>query len=269
MGTAELGVVIVMMVVGASPDAAGAEREDAEDSHQTLGQAGVGQDRLVLLIMINHKKPQNQQSGEKTANDPDGQREVQERARKGCRQKKRRGENTPPTPDGGIHRVGLGCQYKIFSGSQDNVHFFQCSALSRSLPGIFRQQGQRSAAGGDNWPDAAGSAAIRTLIMEPAARIWGDTGRQAEVWIWGEHPMCGRRGFRLSKNALQAVPDIKKSHNNKTFLPRLLQPGRSAGRSMGARREDGYKNLKRAAEFFNRVTSNNQHRTSNFERLIS
>jgi len=90
MRTSELGVVIMMVVVGASPNAAGGEGEDAKDSHQTLGHARVGQDRLVLLIVINHKKPQNKQSGEKTADDPGGEREIKERARKGYRQKKRR-----------------------------------------------------------------------------------------------------------------------------------------------------------------------------------
>ena len=42
MGTAQLGIVIVMVVVGASPNAAGAEREDAKDSHQTFGETGAG-----------------------------------------------------------------------------------------------------------------------------------------------------------------------------------------------------------------------------------
>ena len=39
MRTAELGIVIVMVVVRASPNAAGAEGEDSKDSHQCLGEA--------------------------------------------------------------------------------------------------------------------------------------------------------------------------------------------------------------------------------------
>jgi hypothetical protein len=66
MGAAELGVVIVMVVVGASPNAAGAEGEDAKDFIKRLGQTGVGQDRMMLLIVINHKKPENQQPAEQT-----------------------------------------------------------------------------------------------------------------------------------------------------------------------------------------------------------
>jgi hypothetical protein len=98
---------------------------------------------VVLLIVINHEKSQHQQAGKKTAGDPDGQRKIQERAGKGCRQKKRSWENAPPTPGGGIHGVWFGCQYKIFSGSQTNSTFLQCSALSRYLPGVFRQRAQR------------------------------------------------------------------------------------------------------------------------------
>ena len=89
MRAAQLGIVIVMVVVGASPNTAGAEREDAKDSHQTLRETGARQDRMVLLIMINHKKTQNQQSGEKTADDPDDERKIEERPCEGGRQKKR------------------------------------------------------------------------------------------------------------------------------------------------------------------------------------
>ena len=72
MGAAELGVVIVMVIVRASPNAAGAEGEDSKDSHQYLGETGVRQDCLMLLIMINDEEPENQQSGEETADDPAG-----------------------------------------------------------------------------------------------------------------------------------------------------------------------------------------------------
>lgn len=150
MRAAKLGVVIVMMVVRASPNAAGAQGEDSKDSHQTLGQAGAGQDSVVLLIVVNHKKPQHQQAGKKTAGDSDGQRKIQERARKGCRQKKPCGENAPPTPGGGIHRVWFGCQYKVFSGSQTNSSFYNvqpflvlCREYSDNEPNQLQSSGKR------------------------------------------------------------------------------------------------------------------------------
>jgi hypothetical protein len=126
---AEFRIVIVMMVVGASPDAAGGEGEDAEDSHQTFGETGVREDRLMLLVVINHEKTEHQQSGEETTENPDGEREIQERSREGGCQKKRRGQNAPPTPGGGIHRERFGGQDKIFSGSQDTSSFCKFQAF--------------------------------------------------------------------------------------------------------------------------------------------
>jgi hypothetical protein len=90
MGTAELGVVFVMVVVGASPNAAGREGEDAKDSHQRLGQTGVGQYRVMLLIVINHKKPENQQPAQKTTDNPPGKVEIPESPSHGRRQQQPR-----------------------------------------------------------------------------------------------------------------------------------------------------------------------------------
>jgi hypothetical protein len=109
--------MIVMVVVGTGPNAAGADEQDAEDFHQAVGQPGPGQYRLMLLIVINHKKPEQQQPGQKTADNLAGQMEVPERPRNGTRQKKRRRENAPPTPRCGIHRERFGCQYEFFSRS--------------------------------------------------------------------------------------------------------------------------------------------------------
>jgi hypothetical protein len=61
MGAAQFGVMIVMVVVRTPPNAAGTEGEDSKGSHQSFGEARVGQDRLMLLIMINHEEPENEQ----------------------------------------------------------------------------------------------------------------------------------------------------------------------------------------------------------------
>ena len=60
MGTPQLGVMSVMMVVRALPNAARAENQNSEDSHQDVGGAGLGQNRLMLLIVINHKQPKDE-----------------------------------------------------------------------------------------------------------------------------------------------------------------------------------------------------------------
>jgi hypothetical protein len=87
MGTAKLGVVLVMVIVGASPNAAGREGEDAKDTHQRLGQAGAGQNRVMLLVVINHKEPEHQQPAEKTADNTAGKVKIPEGPEKGRRQK--------------------------------------------------------------------------------------------------------------------------------------------------------------------------------------
>jgi hypothetical protein len=107
MGTAKLGVVLVMMVVGASPNAAGREGEDAKDSHQRLGQTGAGQYRVMLLIVINHKEPENQQPAEKTADNPADKKEIPKGPCHGHRQEERSGQDIEPTSCGGINRKGL------------------------------------------------------------------------------------------------------------------------------------------------------------------
>ena len=48
----------VMMVVGTPPDAAGAQGPDPKKPHQKFREPGFWQDRVMLLIMINHEKPQ-------------------------------------------------------------------------------------------------------------------------------------------------------------------------------------------------------------------
>ena len=70
-----------MMVVRLAPDAARAERQHAEDPHQPLGDFGVGQDRVVLLVVVDHEHADHQQAAHDTAKEfcrrmhiPDGAR---------------------------------------------------------------------------------------------------------------------------------------------------------------------------------------------------
>ena len=76
MRTLQLGIVIVMMVMRAAPDAAGAQDQDAEDMHQTFRQPGLGQNRVMLLVVIDDKKTEDQQPSHYAAHDPAGQVEI-------------------------------------------------------------------------------------------------------------------------------------------------------------------------------------------------
>ena len=135
MRTAELGVVIVVVVVRASPNGAWAEGDNSKNPHQTLGQAGMGQYRFMLLIVVNHEKAEHKESAEKAADELAGKVEVGESSRKGRRQEKRGRKNAPPTPHGGIQRVRFGCQYQLFARSQ-MLSLPKYWTLSRSLSRI-------------------------------------------------------------------------------------------------------------------------------------
>ncbi len=77
----ELGVVVVMVVVRAAPDAARAERQDADNPHENLRQPRLGQDRVVLLIVVNDEQPQNQKPGQHTASHASQRVEIPKRPR--------------------------------------------------------------------------------------------------------------------------------------------------------------------------------------------
>ena len=97
--------MVVMMIMRASPNTARAESENSKNLHQRFGQTGSGQDRVMLLIVIDYEKPENEQTGEDTAGNLARQMKVPESSRDcahhqtGCR------KNTPPTPRGRINRV--------------------------------------------------------------------------------------------------------------------------------------------------------------------
>ena len=125
MRAAELRVVTVMVIVRTSPNTAGAQDQDSKDSHQPFGQPGMRQYRLMLLIVINHEKPKIKKPGEKTADYPADEMEVPQSPRHGAGQKRRCGENIPPTPGPGINRVRFGSQYDLFSRSHAGSNFFE------------------------------------------------------------------------------------------------------------------------------------------------
>jgi hypothetical protein len=80
-----------MVVVRSLPNTGGTEDQNSENPHQELGETGMRQNRLVLLIMINDKKAEVKESGEKTAQYLARGVEVPESSHEGARQKERRG----------------------------------------------------------------------------------------------------------------------------------------------------------------------------------
>ena len=79
MGAAQLGIVVVVMIMGTAPHAARAESENAKNAHEALGDFRARQDRVMLLVVVNDEKPHENQPGEHTANEPGDKRETRKR----------------------------------------------------------------------------------------------------------------------------------------------------------------------------------------------
>ena len=59
---AQLGIVVMMMIVRTAPDAARAKSVNSKHPHQPLGQPGMRENGVMLLIVINHEQSQDQKS---------------------------------------------------------------------------------------------------------------------------------------------------------------------------------------------------------------
>jgi hypothetical protein len=58
MGTTELGIVIMVVVMGAFPNTTGTQDQDSKHPHQPFGQPGMRQYCLMLLVVIDHEEPE-------------------------------------------------------------------------------------------------------------------------------------------------------------------------------------------------------------------
>ena len=91
-----------MMIVRAAPDAARAKGKDPKEPHQDLRQPRIWQDGVVLLIVVDDERPEDEQPCDHAARHLCERMEIPLRARQRCRQKHPSGENMPPTARGRI-----------------------------------------------------------------------------------------------------------------------------------------------------------------------
>jgi hypothetical protein len=123
IGTAQPGIMGVMMIVGTAPDAAGTQSPDAEEPHEKFRQARFVQDGAVLLIVINDKQPQAQQTGQHTASKSNSERDFSEDRpvwqgrRHGDEEQQSSRENVPPTFKIVVFRIRLGLGVQSFYGT--------------------------------------------------------------------------------------------------------------------------------------------------------
>ncbi len=116
MRSTKTGVVIMMVIMRTAPNAAGTECEESKDLHQHFGRSRTRQDRMVLLVVINDKKTQEQQPGEYAARNLTGEVVIPERSCDRADYHASRREYAPPTPCRRIHRIGPRCEYQFFTG---------------------------------------------------------------------------------------------------------------------------------------------------------
>ena len=108
--------MLVMMPMGTAPYAGGAEHEDADQSHQMLRSTRVWQYGVVLLIVVDDEKPQNQQSAQDAAGDLSGYAEVPKRTCKGEEQEGDGREDVPPAFECGVLRIPFGGEDQFGAG---------------------------------------------------------------------------------------------------------------------------------------------------------
>lgn len=123
MRAAQPGIMIVMMIMGTAPNAAGTERVNPESPHQELGQARFTQDSVVLLVMVDDEKAENQQSGGNAANDSRHERKDGKGPGERQKEKEGGGKYVPPTPRGVIAGVRFRGGNEFRSSSQLHVCF--------------------------------------------------------------------------------------------------------------------------------------------------
>ena len=78
---------------------------------------------MVLLVMVDDKKAEDQQSGDNAANNPGHERKDGKRRGERQEQKERSGNNAPPTPHGGIMGEGFRGGNKFRASSQLQLCF--------------------------------------------------------------------------------------------------------------------------------------------------
>jgi hypothetical protein len=89
MGTAQLGIMVVMIIMRTAPDTARAKGQNPEYPHEKFSRAGIGQNGMMLLVVVDDKQSKNQQPGHDTADDLPDKMNIPECPEQGRDQKKR------------------------------------------------------------------------------------------------------------------------------------------------------------------------------------
>src|SRR5262249_19229140 len=104
----DLGVVAVVVVVGAVPDARRVERQQAEYRHDGIGQPRPAEDGAVLVIVIDNEQANNDEPGNDAEREPEEPMDGQERCRQQTGQGRQGGPQVVPAEDPDLPGERLG-----------------------------------------------------------------------------------------------------------------------------------------------------------------
>ena len=85
---------------------------------------------MVLLIVVDHEQSENEQAGEKSADDLARQMKIPERSDNRTGEQHNCGKNAPPTPGCRIGSERFGGQDQFFAGS----HVLRAQASAKIVP---------------------------------------------------------------------------------------------------------------------------------------
>ena len=136
----------MVMIVRTAPDAAWTEGQDTKNAHDPFCHQRARQDGVMLLIMIDDEKTQDQQSGEHAADDPSSKVKIHQCSANRRQEQKPGRQNAPPASHRVVNGIGSGGLDELFSGS--HVFFartlYKCPMLVEVYFSIFGKPLPRS-----------------------------------------------------------------------------------------------------------------------------
>src|ERR1700722_19807205 len=124
--------MLVMVIGRTPPDAARTQGQNPEAAREKFRQPRFRQDGMMLLVVVNDKKPQQKQSCENAANNFHRRIEIQKRSCNRQQQQPRRGKNTPPASRRIVRRIRPGRQNKFLARLYISVKNF-CVSKSQAI----------------------------------------------------------------------------------------------------------------------------------------
>ena len=106
--------MLVMVIVRPLPDTGRRQDINAKYRHDRMGNRAVSQNGMMLVIVIDHEHPHDQQSGKHAANDPQCEERHEYGSGERCGKQAKRGDRVPPAKGAMLPGIRLGSQDQLF-----------------------------------------------------------------------------------------------------------------------------------------------------------